>query len=71
MAWREYYDRLSAPEKRQFASMFASVARTPEEFKLLQDALGDDKGVVRLSERRMPAPIARRRTTFDNAWLSR
>ena len=67
--WRDYFDKLSDPEKRQFASMFPSVARTPAEYKLLQDALKNDRGVLRLSERRQPTPIARRRATFSSAWL--
>ena len=69
MAWRDYFDSLSDPEKRQFAQMFPQVARTPLEFKLLQDALKNDRGVLRLSKRRQPAPIARRRATFSSDWL--
>ena len=67
--WREYFESLSDPEKRQFAQMFPSVARTPAEFKLLQDALKNDRGVLRLSKRPVATPIARRRATFTSAWL--
>ena len=45
MAWQDYFDSLSDPENRQFAHMFPSVARTPAEFKLLQDALKSAIGV--------------------------
>ena len=69
MAWRDYFDTLSPAEQKQFAQMFPSVAHTPAEFKLLQDALKNDRGVLRLGERRRPTPIARRRPTFTSAWL--
>ena len=40
MAWRGYFDSINAPEKRAFAQMYASsVARTPEDWKLLSHAL--------------------------------
>jgi len=69
MAWREYFEKLSPAEQKQFAQMFPSVARTPAEFKLLQDALKNDRGVLRLSKRPVATPIARRRPTFTSAWL--
>jgi hypothetical protein len=49
--------------------MFPSVARTPAEFKLLQDALKNDRGVLRLSKRPVATPIARRQVSFSSAWL--
>ena len=72
MAWRGYFDSLNAPEKRAFAHMYASsVARTPEDWKLLSHALAGDRNVVRRS-RMMPAPVVRRRQpVFNNAYLGR
>ena len=69
MAWRDYFDSLSPAEQKQFASMFPQVARTAAEFKILQDALKNDRGTLRLSKRAIPAPIARRRAAFSSAWL--
>ena len=70
--WRTYFDSLPRVQQRQFAGIFGpQVARTEQDFDILQKALQDDGRVAKLTPMYAPGPVNRRAVMFRNAYLDR
>ena len=70
--WRTYFEGLPRVQQRQFAGIFGpQVARTEQDFEILQKALQDDGRVAKLTPMYAPGPVNRRAVMFRNAYLDR
>lgn len=70
--WRAYFEGLPKAQQRQFAGIFGpQVARTAEDYDILQNALKDDGRVAQLTPMYAPTRVNRRAVMFRNAYLER